>query len=150
MFSPIISWTNLGFGLTGAQMCFCTVVLWKSSGFWTQGCRGQGCATVVTAGGEKEVVVAKRRQGRRDVATGEEGDGFWVVAAMTKERQRWRKVVRWQRWVEEEGMAVRGKEDAGDGKRATTVVEGGRDMALKEDEGSDKGSNDHWLYVTEG
>ncbi|RZR99299.1 hypothetical protein BHM03_00028815 [Ensete ventricosum] len=92
----------------------------------------------------------KRRQGRRDVATGEEGDGFWVVAAMTKERQRWRKVVRWQRWVEEEGMAVRGKEDAGDGKRATTVVEGGRDMALKEDEGSDKGSNDHWLYVTEG
>ncbi|RRT80290.1 hypothetical protein B296_00013229 [Ensete ventricosum] len=44
-------------------------------------------------------------------------------------------------------MAVRGKEDAGDGKRAAIVVEGGRAMALKEDVGSDKGSNDRWLYI---
>ncbi|RWW01801.1 hypothetical protein GW17_00035141 [Ensete ventricosum] len=86
-----------------------------------------------------------------DDSRGKKGDGSTKMAA-TRKKQRWDKLQQplermtegcalWQRRAKEEGMAARGKEDAGDVKRlrATTVATGGsgdRATTLKEDEGN--------------
>ncbi|RWV84202.1 hypothetical protein GW17_00054107 [Ensete ventricosum] len=100
---------------------------------------------------------------------GNGGDGGWtatfstsrgwemaVVMAEGKDRMREAEEVatvaawaaRWQHRVEKEGMAARGKEDVGDGKRlrVAVVVAGGssgRATVLKEDEGNSRGFIKH-------